>query len=155
MNVSRSDNWQNKFTQICQDIRDIKSNKFSRINNNWKMTITPTQLESTRTLGNHKLQDYSKNVGDDQDASCSPYTPSLEMTRGCSSRTRTNCAAPLYDASPTHPQLPSLPPLYPDSPLSGETPLWPTSSTAKSSWKDNITVPKELPSSADTLVNGV
>ena len=90
-----------------------------------KMTITPTQLGSTSILDNHKLQDFDKNVEDDQDAPCSPYTPSLEMTRGHNSRTRTNCGAPLYDAFPIHPQLASLPPLYPDSPLFGETPLLP------------------------------
>ena len=119
------------------------------------MTITPTQLESTSTLGNHKLQDYSKNVGDDQDASCSPYKPSPEMTTGCNSRTRTNCGALLYDASPTHPQPASLPPSYPESPLSGETPLLLTSSTAVTSWKDNTAIPKESTSPADTSVNGV
>ena len=87
------------------------------------MAIMPTQLGSTSTLGNHKLQDCNKNGGDDQDASCSPYIPSLEMTTGCNSCTQTNCGAPLYGASPTHPQPASLPPLYPESPLSGETPL--------------------------------
>ena len=50
------------------------------------MTITPTQLESTSNLDNHKPLDCDRNEGDDQDASCSPYKPSLETTKGCSSR---------------------------------------------------------------------
>ena len=86
------------------------------------MTIKPTQLESTSILGNHKPQDCDRSEEGDQDASCSPYKPSLEMTMGRNSHTRTNCGAPLYDASPVRPQPVSLPPLYPESPLSGETP---------------------------------
>ena len=54
--VSRGNNWQLKFSQICQDIRDIKSNNYSSEKiNNQKMTITSTQLGSTSILDNHKL----------------------------------------------------------------------------------------------------
>ena len=119
------------------------------------MTIMPTQLESTSNLGNHKLQDCDRNEGDDQDASGSPYKPSPETTMGHNSHTQTNCDALLCGASPTPPQPTSLPPSYPESPLSEETPLWPTSSTAENSWKDNTTVPKESTSPANTSVNGI
>ena len=40
--VSQSNNWQTKFTQIYQDIHDIKSNNYSEKENNWKLTIMPT-----------------------------------------------------------------------------------------------------------------
>ena len=119
------------------------------------MTITPTNCRSTRVLDNHKLQGSYRNEEDDLDASGSVYTPSWERTMGRNSRTRTNCGAPLCDASPIPPQLASLPPSYPDSPLYSKTPRSPASSIASTSWKDDTAVPKEWPSLVDTLVNGV
>ena len=80
--LSQPDNWQAKFTRICQDIRDIKSNKFSKNNKIREMTITPTNSRSTKVLDNHKPLGYDKSEGDDLGASDSPYTPSLERTRG-------------------------------------------------------------------------
>ena len=119
------------------------------------MTITPTNFRSTKVLDNHKLLDYDKNGEDDQDASDSPYIPSPEKTKRHNSDTQTSCGAPKYDASPTPPQPASLPPSYPESPLSGETPLLPASSTAATSGKVDTAVPKEWTSLADTSVNGV
>ena len=151
--VSRPDNWQTKFTHICQDIRDIKSNSYSKQRNIQKRSIKPTNSSSTKALDNHMPQDSYKNGGDGQDASYSPCKPSPERTRGHNSDTRTSCGALLYDASPTPPQLFSLPPSYPESPLYTETPLLPAVSIAATSWKDDTAVPKESPSPADTSVN--
>jgi hypothetical protein len=81
-NLSRSDIWQTKFSQICQDIRDIKPNSISNKINTRKLTITSTQTGSTNLLDNHKLLDCDTNEGDDQDESCYPYKPSLGMTKG-------------------------------------------------------------------------
>ena len=114
-----------------------------------------TNPSSTKVLNNHKLPDCDKNGGDDPDASDSVYTPSLERTMGRNSRTRTSCAVPLYGTSPTPPRLSSLPPSYPESPLSPKTTLSPDASTASTSWKDDTAVPKEWPSLADILENGV
>ena len=119
------------------------------------MTITPTQLESTSNLDNHKLLDCNRNEGDDQDASYSPYKPSLETTKGHNSHNQTNCDVPICGASLTPPQPCSLPPSYPLSPLSPGTWQWWPSSIALTSWKDDTAVPKESPSPADTSVNGV
>ena len=76
--LSREDNWQLKFTQICQAIRDIKSNRYSsdKINNR-KMTITSTQLGSTSILDNHKLPGSYNYVMGEQDDICSQYKPLL------------------------------------------------------------------------------
>ena len=122
--MSQSHSWQTKFTQICQGICDIKSNNYSGNINKWKMTIMPTQLESTNYLDNHKPLDCDRNEGDNQDASCSPYKPALEMTMGHNSHNQINCDALLCGASGAPPQLPSLPPSYPDSPLLPRTPQW-------------------------------
>ena len=153
--LSQPDNWQTKFTHICQDIRDIKSNYILEQNKTRKMTITPTDFRSTKVLDNHMLLDYDKNGGDDQDASDSPYRPLPEKTKGHNSDTRTSCGAPKYDASLTPPQPASLLPSYPESPQYSETPLSPSASIASTSWKDDTAVPKEWPSLADTSENGV
>ena len=153
--MSQPDNWQTKFTRICQDISDIKSNNYSKHNKIRKMTITSTNSRSTKVLDNHKLLDFYRNGEDDQDASNSPYKPSREKTKGHNSDTRTSCGAPKYDASPTPPQPASLPPSYPESPRSLGTPLSPAASTASTSWKVDTAVPKEWTSLADTSVNGV
>ena len=114
-----------------------------------------TNPSSTKVLNNHKPPDCDKSGGNDLDASDSAYTPSLGRTMGRNSRIQTNCAVPLCGTSPTPPQLFSLPPLYPESPLYLGTPLSPTASTASISWKDDTAVPKEWPSLADTSENGV
>ena len=119
------------------------------------MTITPTDSTSTKALDNRMLLDYDRNEEDDQDASDSPYKPLPERTKGHNSDTRISCGASKYDASPTPPQPASLPPLYPESPLSGETPLLPASSTVATSEKVDSAAPKEWTSLADTSVNGV
>ena len=119
------------------------------------MTITSTNFRSTKVLDNHKPPDYDKSEGDDLDASYSVYTPSLERTMGCNSCTRTNCDAPLCGTSPIPPQLPSLPPSYPESPLYSGSPLLPSASTVSTSWKDDTAVPKEWPSLADISETGV
>ena len=114
-----------------------------------------TQLGSTSILDNHKLQDCDMSEGDDQDDTCSSYKPSPEMTKGCNSDSQTYCDSPLCGELPTPPPLLSLPPLYPYSPLSTRTWWWWPSPTALISLKDNTTVPKELPSPVNTLVNSV
>ena len=82
MTVSQEDNWQFKSTQICQDICDIKSNSyFPNKINNWKMTITPTQLGSTSILDNHKLPGSYSYVMDEQGDICSQYKPLLDRTK--------------------------------------------------------------------------
>ena len=128
--LSRPDSRQTKFSHICQDIRDIKTNSYSRHNKIQRITNMSTNPSSTKVLHNHKPPDCDKSGGDDLDASNSVYTPSLERTMGRNSRTRTNCAVPLCGTSPTPPQLSSLPPSYPESPLYSETPLSPAVSTA-------------------------
>ena len=153
--LSQPDNWQTKFTHICQDISDIKSNNNSKLNKIGKITITPTNFRSTKVPDNHKLQGSYRNGEDDQDASDSPYKPSQEKTKHHNSDTRIGCDAPKYDASPTPPQPASLPPSYPESPLSPGIPLSPTASTASTSWKVDTAVPKEWTSLANTSVNGV
>ena len=85
--VSQPDNWQTKFTRICQDIRDIKSKYYLKENKIRKMTITPTDFRSTKVLDNHMPLDYNKNEVDDQDASDSPYKPLPERTKGHNSDT--------------------------------------------------------------------
>ena len=74
-----------QFLGLCQDICEIKSNNYLEMINMQKMTITPTQLESTSYLDNHKPHVCNKSEGDDQGDTCSPYKPSLEMTMGCNS----------------------------------------------------------------------
>ena len=153
--MSQSDNWQTKFTRICQDISDIKSNNYSKQNKIREMTITPTNFRSTRVLDNHKLQGSYRKGEDDQDASDSLYKPLWEKTKHHNSDTQIGCDAPKYDASPTPPQPASLPPSYPESPLSPGIPLLPAASTASTSWKVDTAVPKEWTSLADTSVNGI
>ena len=119
------------------------------------MTITSTDFRSTKVLDNHRLLDFDKNEGDDQDASCSPYKPLPGKTKGHSSDTQISCDVPLYGTSPTPPQPASLPPSYPESPRCSETPLLPAASIASTSWKDNTAVPKEWTSLPDTSVNSV
>ena len=121
----------------------------------WKMSIEPTNSSSTKVLDNHMPQDSYKNGGDGQDASYSPCKPLPEKTKDHNSDTRTSCGALLYDASPTPPQLFSLPPSYPESPLYTETPLLPAVSIAATSWKDDTAVPKEWTSPDNTSENGV
>ena len=79
--LSQSDNWQTKFTCICQDISDIKSNNYLKENKIRKMTGTSTNFRSTKVLDNHKLLDYDRNGEDDRGASDSPYRPLRGMTK--------------------------------------------------------------------------
>ena len=84
--MSRPDNWQTKFSHICQDIRDIKSNNYSRHSTIQKLSNTSTNSSSTKVLDNRKPPGYDKNGADDPDASDSVYTPLLEKTMGHNSR---------------------------------------------------------------------
>src|ERR1700679_3086225 len=102
--MSREDNWQFKFSQICQDIRDIKSNSYSSNKiNNWKMTITPTQLGSTSILDNHKPPDpYNYGEGE-KDDTYSPYKPVQDQTKDYNSDNQANCETPISGKSSTPP----------------------------------------------------
>ena len=85
--LSQPDNWQTKFTRICQDLCDIKSNNYLKQNKIRKMTITSTNFRPTKVLDNHMLLDYDKNGEDGPDASDSLYRPLLERTKGHNSDT--------------------------------------------------------------------
>ena len=89
--LSQPDNWQIKFSHICQDIRDIKSNNYSKHDTIQELSNTSTNSSSTKVLDNRKPLGYNRNGADDPDASDSVYTPSLEKTMGCNSRIQTNC----------------------------------------------------------------
>ena len=67
--MSRSDNWQTKFSLICQDIRDIKSNNYLLPIKTKKVLNTLENSSTTKVLNNHRPQDFDKSEGDDQDAS--------------------------------------------------------------------------------------
>ena len=71
--LSRPDSWQTKFTHICQDICDIKSDSYSRHNKIQRMTSMSTNSSSTKVLDNHTPPDYNRSGGDDLDASASVY----------------------------------------------------------------------------------
>ena len=154
--MSREDNWQLKFTQICQDIRDIKSDNYSaeKINNR-KMTIISTQLGSTSILDNHKLPGSYNCVMDEQDDICSQYKPLQDRTRDYSLDTQASCGIPLSGTMPTPPPIPWTPPWSPAPPPILRSPLWRPSSISPSDERGNTAVQNELPSPNDTSESGI
>jgi hypothetical protein len=114
-----------------------------------KVTITPTQLESTSYLDNHMLLGSYKHVKDDPDDTDYPYTPSPGKTKGRNGDNQTYCDAPLSDASLTPLPTASLPPPYPDSPPTPGSLIWPPSSIASSDEKDDTAVLKERDGHSD------
>ena len=154
--LSQENNWQFKFSQICQDIRDIKSNNNSSSEiNNQKMTITPTQLGSTSILSNHKLQDSYNYVKDEQDDTCSPYKPLPDPTKVHNSGSPGNCERSLsYTMTTPLPEVLLLP-SYPAPVPSSKTPQWQPSSASPSDEMGDIVAQYELPVTNDTSVLGV
>ena len=156
MDMSQENDWQLKFSQICQDIRDIKSNSYSseKINNR-KMTITSTQLGSTSILDNHKLPGSYNCVMDEQDDTYSQYKPLLDWTKDYNSDTQANCEIPLSGIMLTPPPIPWTPPWSPVLPLIPRSPLWQPSSISPSDERGDTAVQNELPAPNDTSEFGV
>ena len=154
--LSREDNWQLKFTKICQDIRDIKSNSYSSNEiNNRKMTITSTELGSTSILDNHKLLgSYSYEEGE-KDNIYSQYRPAQDLTKDYNSGNQANCGIPLSCTKPAPPPIPWTPPWSPAPPPIPRSPLWRPSSISPSDERGNTAVQNELPSPNDTSEFGV
>ena len=127
--LSPEDNWQLKFTQINQDICDIKSNSYSSDKiNNWKMTITSTQLGSTSILDNHKLPDFYNCVMGEQGDTCSQDKPLQDQTKDYNSDSQANCGILLSSTVPTPPPIPWTLPWSPALPPTPRSPLWRPSS---------------------------
>src|SRR6202034_1722377 len=154
--VSREDNWQSKFSQICQDIRDIQSNSYSSNKiNNWKMTITPTQLGSTSILDNHKPPDHYNYGEGEKDDTYSPYKPVQDQTKDYNSDNQANCETPISCKSSAPPPISCTPPRFPAPSPIPRSPLWRPSSTSPSDERGDIAVQNELPSQNDISESGV
>src|ERR1700728_3003137 len=154
--LSREDNWQSKFSQICQDIRDIKSNNYSSNKiNNWKMTITSTQLGSTSILDHHMPPDpYNCGEGE-KDDTYSPCKPVQDQTKGYNSDNQANCGTRISCKSSTPLPISDTPPMSPAPSPTPRSPLWRPSSISPSAERGDNAVQNELPSPNDTSEFGV
>ena len=154
--VLREDNWQLKFTQIYQDICDIKSKSYSSNKiNNQKMTIMSTQLGSTSILDNHKLPGSYSYVKGEQDDTYSQYKPLLDRTKDHNLDSQANCEIPLFSTRPTPPPVSWMLPWSPAPPPILRSLLWWPSSISPSDERGDTTVQNKSLSPNDTSEFGV
>jgi hypothetical protein len=137
--VSRAKSWQDKFSLICQEIRDIKNHTRKQLSIN---SIEGQLLQKTDNYfsyqHNHNTGTKGTDEEDDQHGTDSSYNTVGEMTRGCNSDNLTRCDSPLSGASPIPPPTAAPPPMSHDSPLSPRSPLSRTSSTSAPAMVCNV-----------------
>ena len=138
-NLSRSDPWQTKFNLLCQDIRNIKANKYVSIrqaNNKYNHTAS-----SVPDKDKHPPMD--RHVRGGQDGTYYEGNRTEHSLRNTLD-TPTHCDSTRCDASQVPLRMPESPPMSPSDPPSSGSPGSPNSSTSESGMADNA-VPNEYP----------
>jgi hypothetical protein len=137
--MSRAKSWQDKFSLICQEIRDIKNHTRNQLSIN---SIEEQLLQKTDNYfsyqHNRNTETKDTDGEDGLHGTDSSYNTVGAMTRGCNSGNPVRRDSPLSDASPTPLPTAASPPMSHESPLSPRSLLSLTSSTSEPAMACNV-----------------